>query len=244
MQPSPALILAAVLLALGPAAAGFMVGKGLSEFRMADRNVSVKGLAEREVKADLAIWNLRYAATGPDLAGVQAKIEGDGTAITDYLQKQGFAASDIIPQRPEVVDMLANQYRSQAVDQNRFIIYGNLQLRTSDVERVNSVASKMGELIKKGVVLDNSNSTFNVPYFLFTKLNDIKPAMIAEATKNARAAAEQFAADSGAQLGGIRTASQGYFSILAGSQTPGADESTQVNKTVRLVTSVDYQLKP
>ncbi|NBX74049.1 MAG: SIMPL domain-containing protein [Alphaproteobacteria bacterium] len=236
-------VLAAIFFAIGVGVAGYLVGQGLTEFRMADRTVSVKGLAERDVKADLALWNLRYAATGPDVANVQAKIDADGAVIADYLQQQGFGADDLIPQRPEVIDMLANQYRSQGAEQNRFIIYGNLQLRTTDVDRVNAVASKMGDLIKKGVVLDNSNGTYNTPYYLFTKLNDIKPAMIAEATKNARAAAEQFAADSGARLGGIRTASQGYFSILPGSQTPGADESTQMMKTIRLVTGIDYRLE-
>lgn len=237
------LFLAALLLAVGPALGGFAIGKGLSEFRKSDRTVSVKGLAERDVTSDLAIWNLRYAATGNELSAVQAKIDADAAAITSYLTGQGFKAEDIIPQRPEVVDLLANQYRSQGAEQNRFIIYGNLQLRTPDVNRVNATASKMGDLVKKGVVLDNSNTSYNTPYYLFTGLNAIKPAMIAEATKNAREAAAQFAADSGAKLGGIRNASQGYFSILPGSQTPGADESTQLNKTVRIVTSVDYQLE-
>lgn len=237
------LALAALVLAFGPALGGFAIGKGLAEFRRNDRNVSVKGLAEQQVKADLAIWNLRFTATGNDLTTVQAKIDADTAALRDYLVRQGFKDDDITPQRPEVVDLLANQYRSNNVDQNRFIITGNLMVRTGQVDLVNAAASKMGELIKKGVVLDNSNSSYNTPYYLFTGLNAIKPAMIAEATKNAREAAAQFAADSGARLGGIRSASQGYFSILPQNQVPGVDESTQLLKTVRIVTNIDYALE-
>jgi hypothetical protein len=236
-------LFAGLLIAIGIAAGGFTVGEGLKNFRNSAGTVSVKGLAEREVKADLAIWNLRYTATGNELTTVQAKIEADTAAIKDFLFRQGFTAEEIFPQRPEVVDLLANQYRSQGAEASRFIISGMLLLRTEKVDEVQKTASLTGDLVKKNVVLDNSNASYNTPYYLFTRLNDIKPEMIAVATKNARDAAEQFAKDSGNPLGAIRSASQGYFSILPRNPIPGVDEATQILKTVRIVTSVDYALE-
>lgn len=224
-------------------AGGYVVGDGLRGFRGGDRYVSVKGLAEKEVKADLAIWQIRTTATGDDLATLQAKIDSDAAAITAFLIERGFAASDIQPQRVEVTDVLANQYRSnEAGKQNRYIIARTLLVRSANVDSVEKTSSATGDLVKKGIVLDYSNPSIIGPFYLFTKLNDIKPEMIAEATRNARASGEQFAKDSGSALGAIRQASQGYFTILPRNQIAGADESNQLFKTVRVVTTIDYQL--
>jgi uncharacterized protein len=240
-SPLPKLLLG-LFICIGLSVAGLAVNHGLTRFKSSEKSVSVKGLAEKEVVADLALWSLRFATTGNDLTALQNKIENDAGIISAFLIKQGFKAEDITPQRLEVVDLLANQYRGNGAETNRFIISGTLLLRSNDVERVEKASSQTGELVKKGVVLDNSNTSYNIPYYLFTKLNDIKPEMIAQATRNARDAAQQFAKDSGSTLGDIRTASQGYFSILPRNQIPGVEEPTQKLKTVRIVTTIDYSL--
>jgi hypothetical protein len=244
MNNAPAsLIVMSLLVALGLGAGGMFIGKGFADFRRNDRSVEVKGLAEKEVKADLGLWNLRYTATGNDLAVLLTKIDNDTKAITAFLkEKNGFKAEEIIPQRTEVVDLLAQQYRNQGAEQNRFIISGNLLVRSVDVDTMNKAASLTGDLAKQGVVLDSTNSSYNVPYYLFTKLNEIKPGMIAEATQKARDAAEQFAKDSGTHVGAIKHASQGLFSILPRNQTPSAEEAREITKTVRIVTSIEYSL--
>jgi hypothetical protein len=235
-------ILFVLILASGIALCGMAIGKGLKDFRRGDRSVEVKGLAEKEVKADLGLWNLRFTATGNDLPSLLMKIDNDTKAIIGFLEKNGFKAEEIIPQRTEVIDLLAQQYRNQGAEQSRFIISGKILVRSAQVDAKNKAASLTGDLAKQGVVLDSTNSSFNVPYFLFTKLNDVKPAMIAEATQGARAAAEQFAKDSGVHVGAIKRASQGYFSILPRNQTPNAEESREIVKTVRIVTTVEYAL--
>jgi uncharacterized protein len=240
------ILLAALVLAVGIAAAGWFVSHGLgrvlAEGRLADRTVSVKGLSERNAKADLALWEIRYVATSENLATAQGKIEGDGKLIAAFLTQQGLLADSITPQRVEVIDLLAQQYRSEGASQSRFIVTASLMVRSGDVDLVQSISRKTGELIKQGVVFTNEGTPFTGPYFLFTKLNDVKLEMIAEATKNARAAAEQFATDSGVRVGAIARANQGQFSILPGDNWPGAEETKQINKTIRVVSTVDFML--
>jgi hypothetical protein len=232
-------ILLAIIVASSIALAGWFVGRGFAVGRSEDRFVSVKGVAERQVKADLALWPLRFVATGNELGTAQAKIVRDSQAILAFLAAAGIAADAVEVQGLEVTDLLAQAYRSGPVE-SRFIVAQTLMLRSEDVDRVAALSQKLGDLVAAGVVLSSDGQ--QGPFYLFTRLNDIKPAMIAEATGNARAGAEQFAADAQSRLAGIRRASQGVFQILPRDDAPGQLESKQVNKTIRVVSTVDYLL--
>ncbi len=236
--PAWALLLGALILGLGLLGSGFLVGRGFELGRAADRFVTVKGLAETFVKADLAVWPLRITATGNDLARIQDQIDADLGTITRFLTGHGIEAGAIQPQRVEVTDLLAQPYRPERVDENRFIIAQTVIVRTEQVDRVAELNRQTGELVKQGVVLADTGG----PTYLFTKLNDIKPQMLAEATRNARQAAEQFAADSGSEIGEIRRASQGLFEILPRDPAPGLTEQNQVDKKIRVVSTIDYRL--
>ncbi len=236
--PAWALLAGALILGLGLAAAGFLVGRGFERGRSVDRYVTVKGLAETLVKADLAVWPLRITATGKDLGQVQTKIDADLGTITRFLSEHGIEAAAIQPQRVEVTDLLAQPYRPEGVGDNRFIVAQTVLVRTLQVDRVAELNRATGELVKQGVVLADTGG----PTYLFTKLNDIKPKMLADATRNARAAAEQFAADSGSEIAEIRRASQGLFEILARDPAPGLSEQNQVDKQIRVVSTVEYRL--
>jgi hypothetical protein len=113
-------------------------------------------------------------------------------------------------------------------------------VRSTDVERIEATSQRVSELIEAGVVLSSEGGAG--PYYLFTRLNDVKPEMIGEATRRAREGAEQFAADSGSRVGGIRRASQGLFQILARDDAPSIMEQRQIRKTVRVVSTIDYVL--
>jgi len=232
-------LLSALVVAVGLVLAGKFVGDGFRAGRQEDRYVSVKGIAERDAKADLVLWPLRFVSTGNDLAAVQAKNRKDADSVRQFLTAAGVPVASIEVQGVEVTDVLANAYRSGPVD-TRFIVAQTLLVRSVDVDRIAGVSQRVGELVDAGVVLSSEGG--GSPYYLFTKLNDVKPAMIAEATKRAREGAEQFAADSGSRVGGIRRASQGLFQILARDDTPGTSEQRQINKTVRVVSTVDYLL--
>lgn len=226
----------ALALFLGLVIGGYSIGKGFSKFRMADRYVTVKGLAEKDVKADLAVWQIRFTATGDDLSQVQNKVERDKALVMDFLKANGLSDDDYWPGRINVTDLLAQAYRQQGTMQSRFIINASVDVRTDKVDTVGRMSGKTGDLVRKGVVL----SEFQGPSYIFTKLNEVKPPMIAEATANARKAAAQFAADSKSRLGKIKRARQGVFMIMARDGDRVAQEAQQIDKKVRVVSTIDY----
>jgi len=233
----------AIVLAIGLAIGGGRIGEGFIESRLGDRYVSVKGVAEQEVKADLALWPIQLSATGSDLARVQSELTTTVTRVRAFLAAQGLDTASAQLQAIRVTDKEANPYQ-QSMGGPRFIISQTLMLRSTDPEKVLAASQRVGELVAAGVVL-SSGPEYGPggPSFIFTKLNDIKPKMIAEATARAREAAEQFARDAQSSLGGIRQANQGIFVILPRDQAPGTSEESQLHKTVRVVASVDYYLK-
>jgi hypothetical protein len=235
-------LVAALLLGAGIALSGWFVGDGFLQGRKGDRFVSVKGLAEREVKADLAVWPLRFVATGNDLGAVQQQIVRDAGLVRDFLAASGFAPEAFESESLQVVDRLAQQYQQGQVE-SRFIIAQTITLRSADVDRVAGLTGRLGELVAAGLVLSDENQWNAGPTYVFTGLNALKPAMIAEATAGARAGAEQFAADSGSRVGGIRRASQGVFQILARDDIPGLQQEKEIHKMVRVVSTLDYLLE-
>lgn len=226
-------VIAAALLALALAFMAVSIKTGLLQFRDADKVVSVKGLAERTVEADLALWPINFTVLGDGLDALQSQIETQQDLIRSFLLLKGFAESDMQLSMPKITDQHANLYGSSPPPQ-RYRAEVTVLIRTGNIEQVKSGMQSVGELVKSGVALTQSYE--HQPQFIFTQLNAIKPEMIAEATREARAAADQFAHDAGAEVGSIRRASQGYFSI------EDVDQYTPETKKVRVVTSVDYIL--
>jgi hypothetical protein len=237
-----------VLLAVGLILGGWALGAQIKATRLADRYVTVRGLVERKVKSDLAIWPLSYKEAGNDLALVYAKSEADKKAILQFLEQMGIQSAEIEVGVVRVVDMQASEYGAANRAPYRYIVEQQITVRTSRVDQVATAAQKTSQLLQKGIVL-NSDRGGSLTY-KFTGLNSIKPDMITEATRNARAAADRFAADSGSQVGSIRQATQGVFSILPadqgdseGGEYGGYSSGSSLMKTVRVVTSVQYYLE-
>jgi len=247
-QTSRATAILGILLALGLIIGGWVLGDEIKATRLSDRYVSVKGLVERKVKSDLAIWLLTYKEAGDDLAALYAKTEADKKTVMQFLGDQGIQPSEIELGVIRVVDTQAQEYGGGNRAPHRYIVEQQISVRTSRVDQVAAAAQKTILLLQKGIVLGgNPGETLT---YKFTGLNSIKPDMITEATRNARAAADRFAADSGSKVGSIRQANQGVFSILPADQAGGESEQpgysppdTSIMKTVRVVTSVDYHLE-
>lgn len=237
-----ALIIGLFLLALSIAFAGLMIHGGMKEFRSSDRTVNVKGLSVKDVEADLAIWTMKHTATGDNLAQVQAMINSNSEKIRAFLRANGLGEKDIAGRRLEVADLLAQAYRQQGADQSRFIISEVISVRSSNVDSVDAAYQKSGDLIAQNISLVSEQNQSPIEY-IFTGLNDIKPEMIAEATKSARESAEQFASDSGASIGGIKYATQGYFQILPRDSENAYAERQSRFKSVRVVTTVNFDIK-
>lgn len=236
-------VIRSLVLAAGIALAGFLAGNGLARARAADRFVTVKGISEREVSADAAIWPLQISAASNDLAAAHASVESSLRRVREFLGRQGLDSSSIQLQNFSVNDAYANQYGGDRVT-SRYVIRQTIVLRSSDPARVAAASQRVAELVTAGVVLSSGGEYGSGgPTYVFTKLNELKPQMIGEATARAREAAEQFARDSKSGLGGIRRANQGVFEILPRDQAPGIFEGGQIQKMVRVVSTVEYFLE-
>jgi len=232
---NPSIFFLGLFLAVGMVAAAWLLGGALAEFKAYDRYVTVRGLAEREIPADLAMWPISFSAAGDSLTGVQEDLSRQEQAIRAFLKDQGLGDAETTLAAPRITDHYAMGMRSQDLPANRYSAQGVLTVRSGSPDTVKKAMAEAGSLVTKGVVLVH-NYEYQ-PRFEFTKLNDIKPEMIAQATRDARAAADQFARDSGSQVGAIRRATQGYFSI--GDRDPFTPEVKQV----RVVTTVEYFLE-
>jgi hypothetical protein len=237
------LMVPATLLALGLAAGGLMAGRGFAEARLGDRFVTVKGVAEREVEADLAVWTLQFSAGGNDLAAVQRTIARNLELTFEFLERHELPADLVQVQGLRVTDAAANPFQQGPVA-NRFSVTQSVVVRSEDPRRVQTASQDIGRLVEAGVVLISGQEWGpGGPTFIFRGLNDVKPEMIAEATARAREAAVEFARDSESELGGIRRASQGVFEILPRDPAPGVTQENRIEKTVRVVTTVEYFLR-
>jgi hypothetical protein len=224
---------AATILAVGLIAGGYLLGNGLLRAKDADRSVTVRGVAEREVTADLATWTISYSATSGDLASAQAKVREDTAALEAFFKELGFPKDALQPTGANVASFQTDGVTS-------FTVRQRLALRTDNVALAQKAVAQQFDLVGRGVFLEEGSGMA----YTFTKLNDIKPAMVAEATKDARASAEQFAEDSGARVGAIKDATQGYFTIEArdGDSGGGWGVSDSPYKKVRVVTTVNFLL--
>lgn len=226
------LVGSAALLAVGVVAGGYLLGDGLKRARAADRSVTVRGLAEKDVTADLATWSISYSATGTDLPTVRSEIDANTHQLKAYFATLGFKPDALTP-----VGAGVNQYLNNGI--NTITITQRMLLRTTDIARAQRAVAQQFDLVRRGVTLQEGSGM----RYSFTKLNDLKPPMVAAATRDARAAAEQFAKDSGAGVGGIKSATQGYFSIDPRDGEGGDGSSDTPYKKVRVVTTVDFYLK-
>lgn len=215
---------------------GLMLPRAVEKYREYERVVNVKGLCEREVKADKVIWPVVYKVMADDIQSIYDQTDENNETIIAFLESGGISRSEITVSVPQISDKLANEYGDNN-RQYRYIAKNVITVCTADVDTVLSLMEKQSELLKKGIVTGGGNQWENPVEFKYEGLNDIKPQMIEEATWNARETAKKFAKDSKSRLGKIKTASQGTFSIV------NRDSNTPYIKKVRVVTSVTYYLK-
>ncbi|MBL8197455.1 MAG: SIMPL domain-containing protein [Chromatiales bacterium] len=225
---------AAVVLAIGIALAGYLVGNALIESRTSERRVSVRGLSEREVPANLVLWPIVFSVTSDDLVDLQRQADVGVVKVRAFLG-DAFPAEQISVSPPRVQDREAQGMSGDGRQRDRYMAEVVVTVRTDQIDAARKAIERSGELVKQGVAVIRSYE-YSTQY-LYTDLEKVKPEMIAEATKDARRAAEQFAQDSGSTVGAIRTAQQGLFSI------EDRDQFSPQLKRIRVVTTVDYYLE-
>jgi hypothetical protein len=227
------LVVSAALVALGFTTAGYFVGQGISERGAGRRIISVKGLSEREVPASVATWTIGYSATGNDLGEINRKLADSTKAVVAFLKEAGFAEADMAVQPPSLHDTsMDEREKDSPPPPERYRADQAVLLRTSKVDAIKPALASASSLMVSGVLLSGKSE----PNYIFNQVNEIKPAMIQEATKNARIAAEQFSRDSQTALGKLRNATQGWF------QVENRDAATPERKIVRVVVDVEYEI--
>ncbi|MDX9746765.1 MAG: SIMPL domain-containing protein [Syntrophales bacterium] len=242
-------IVAAVILGIflfaGLATGGYFIGKGTARFKSESRTVTVKGLIEKEVKADKAVWVLTFRRAGDDLQEAHSLISIDREAAIAFLKAQGFKDEEIGRQPTRTIDKFAREY-GQANEKFRYLVNGSLVVTTKNVDWVTKALGETEALLQSGIILDGipDSGTAN-PRYIVSSFNELRPKLLADATKNARATAQQFAADSGTQIGRIRSANQGMIQIFG---SDGNDESASYSPTstplkkIRVVSTFDFEL--
>lgn len=217
--------------------AGFFIGNMHKTGKKYDRFVQVKGLSEREVNADLAVWPMNITLTGNDLKALQSEIEKQNEEVFNFFIKQGFEKEELTQGSTNISDARADRYNQNFQNNEyRYLAKSEFTIRTTNIPRLQNALSESLELISKGILLGSKNAWRPIEY-IYTGLNEIKPLMIEEATKNAREVAEKFAHDSNSRVGEIRVARQGLFTIT------DRDENTPEIKIVRVVSTIDFQLE-
>lgn len=228
-------VIAAIIIAIGLFLLGNRIASGLENALGDERTVSVRGLSERIVPADKVVWPLVYKEVGNDLEALASQVNNKNKIIIDYLKTKGISDDEISVSPPEIIDLQAERYVNQNIPY-RYNLRTIITVSSKQVDLVRNLINEQGELLDKGIAIVSGEYDAQIDY-QFTGLNELKPDMIAEATRNARQAAKQFASDSDSKLGKIKTASQGQFSITS------RDQYTPYLKNVRVVTSVVYYLE-
>lgn len=229
------ILLASAFISAGIVVLGLSIKAGIDNFSDRDRDVTVRGLCERQVMANKVTWPIVTKEMGNDLAAIYNTIQSNNAAIVRFLKDNGISDNEISVNPPAVNDRMADSYNSENI-RVRYNVTNVIVVTSSQVDLVRKLIDRQTELMKQGVAIVAENYQYQTTYE-YTDLNSIKPEMIAEATRNAREAADKFAADSDSRLGKIKTARQGQFSI------EDRDQYTPYIKNIRVVTSIDYYLE-
>ncbi|MFA7554264.1 MAG: SIMPL domain-containing protein [Spongiibacteraceae bacterium] len=224
-----------VFIFLGLSSLGYLLGSSAIKVKEYERSVTVKGLSEQEFGADIVIWPIQFTTAGNNLEELYDTIDNNTKSITDFLASKGILKNEISFTAPAITDKSAQQYGSPTKAEFRYTAIQTVTVYSQNIDTVRAVMGELSDLGKKGIVFTGGNYDSQTEY-LFTRLNEIKPAMIEEATRQAREVAEKFASDSKSSLGKIRKASQGQFSISA------RDKNNPHIKKIRVVSTVEYYL--
>ncbi len=219
----------------GLIALGFFLNSSVKTFKEFERTVTVRGLAEQEHTADVVIWPLQFTLASNSRDEIYKQLDENSQKIVSFLTENGINEEEISIDVPVVTDRQAQRWGGETGAQFRYVASQAITVYSGNVDHVRSVMRNVGDLGRQGVIISGDDYQFRTEY-MFTRLNDIKPEMIEEATIEARKVAEKFAEDSDSKLGKIKTASQGQFTIS------DRDNNNPHIKNVRVVSTIVYYL--
>lgn len=224
-----------VCLVLGLSALGLTLKQAITDFKMLDRSVTVKGLAENEYPADIVIWPIQYTSASNDLEALYQELDAQNTKIVAFLESKHIDSKEITLATPKITDKLAQQYGGGEDSKFRYMAVQTITVYSSKIDAIRNVMPQLSELGKTGIAFSQADYDAQVEY-IFSRLNEVKPQMIEESTTNARSVAEKFATDSQSRLGKIKKATQGQFTIN------NRDKNNPHIKRIRVVSTIEYYL--
>lgn len=232
----------AALVAVGIAGAGWFVGQGVEGFRKADRFLTIKGLAEQDVKSDFAIWVVSFRRAAQTYQDLQQQLTRDRQEVVEFLRGQGFGDAEIEPRSLQITDLMAREYGQQEAVAFRYTGQGSVVVRSARVDEIARTANSLDPLIRTGVQITFDGPNGGAPRYLLRGFNDIKPQLLQKAVSNAKEQAEKFAADAGTRLGPLRQANQGSIQILDDDGSDGYSSGMTIGKRLRVVSTFVYSL--
>ena len=233
-------LLQTIIISVAILGLGYFLGNGIQNFNRHERVISVRGLAEKEVDSNVAVWKIQFNVSSNQMQDVKSQLPIAQQAVQDFLIEQGFSPEELT-KGAQIKDREAAEYGSEKG--MRFVASAYYSVKTDQVAKVESAEQKIDDILKKGVVVTGSQKNF-----YFTNLNDIKPEMLDEATRNARQAAEGFSKSMSVQVGKMKSASQGVFSVenplgAEGGYEYGSSSGSTLKKKVRVVTQVEFYVE-
>jgi uncharacterized protein len=241
-----AIMVLGLLLAIGMATAAFILGVQAKRAVSGQQSITVKGLAEKPIKADSAEWVISATVKDACQAGALQKLAVERKVLEDFLAKQGLDASTLTIE----VENLAPHYDEVFVKetprqvQNGFDAFQNIHVTSKELEKI-TLANKALLQLRA----ESHPVTAQPPNYLVSNLEAVKMSLIADATKNARSRATEFVKQDGVKVGVMKSASQGAFYILpvggdAGDDSYGGvyDKST-IDKIARVVVTIVYNIE-
>lgn len=241
-RPTAAAAILGLCVALGPAMAGFFIYKGILEAKRSDRYVTAKGLVERVEKADRGIWEVGFKVSGNNITELYQKLSHDSEIISNFIKKEGFEQKEITIGSPRVVDLHTREYGgAESLSPERYLIESTVFVNSQKVDHLNNLSALTGKLISQNVSVSRSGARFYLD-----KFNNLRPQLIADATKNAQEVATGFAKTTGSQLGGIRKANQGSISMTSLDASPNQEQDEGIDslmKKIRVVSTIEFYLQ-
>ncbi|HUX80380.1 MAG TPA: SIMPL domain-containing protein [Alphaproteobacteria bacterium] len=240
-RPTGAAAVLGLCIALGPSIAGFFIYRGIVEAKLGDRYVTAKGLVERVEKSDRGTWEIAFKVSGNDLASLYQKLSHDSDLVQKFILKEGFEKNEVAISSPRVTDLHAREYGSGDLSPERYLIEYSIFVNSPKVDILNTLSAKTGELLSQGISISRSETRFYLDRF-----NDLRPQLIADATKNAQEVASSFAKTTGSKIGGIREANQGVIRLTSPDASPNQEYDEGLNslmKKIRVVVTLKFYLK-
>ena len=243
MNNAKAIIPFGFLLALGLVISTHLVTDAMRDIRMSHQIIKVRGYAETPVESDLAIWSITVKAKDRDMADAYSDLARHREKVLDFLEERGVEAQQI-----KILSVNVDEHKKLTEKGHKtsktetFELSQRMEVKSRDVQKVSKISTAVSDLMGKDVDLQAG-----MPRYYYTQVNELKSELLVAATKDARMRAQTLAEGSGVELGPLRAARQGVFSVRSADSSSvserSSDDVSSISKKVTAIVTVDYAMQ-